>query len=915
MFAKNLRCEYLVNPLGVDVIAPRLSWLLDPGDDDPNGLYQLAYQVIVASSPEQFNVAAADLWDSGKIESPETAQIAYGGKPLESRAWCYWKVKVWSNRGGESSFQECELAYWHMGLLSKQDWNTSWIGAPAGEPRTIQVTDTTQPSPVEIIASDPSPLLRRQFKLSGKPKRAMLYVTSLGEYEMRLNGNRVGDHLLAPEWTDFAKRLLYQAYDVTSNVKEGDNVLGAMLADGWYMGLLGPGDKVRQRYYGSNRRLLAKLIVEMTDGSSIEVATDDSWKVFENGPVQAADHFMGESFDARLEQAGWDTPDFDDSGWSQAIVDESVEVNLVAQKNEPVRVFDTLKPIAITEPSPGTYVFDLGQNMVGWCEIRLDGDAGQSITLRHGEMLDLEGNLYVDNLRLANQKDTFILDGSGSRWYHPHFTFHGFRYVETSGLTSAPALQDLVGKAFCSDMKLAGSFECSNTLLNKLWNNILWTQRDNMVSIPTDCPQRNERMGWMGDAQVFAQTAIFNLDMAAFYSKFTVDMRDEQPEEGMYPDFAPHPFPPFSNSFGPAWGDCGVIIPWRVYVAYGDTRLLEEHYDSMKRYIELIYDENPDYIWRTKGSNYGDWLNGDTLKAEGYPSKGGEMPKIAFATAFYALSAGLVAKMAAVLGKDDDARRFADLASNVRAAFNEKFVDQEDGKIEGDTQAGYAISLGFDLLPEDKQGLAMEHLVTVIEQYDGRLSTGFISTIQMMLELSKRGHNEQAYAFAESTRFPSWGYTIENGATTIWERWDGFVAGRGFQDKGMNSFNHYSIGAVGEWFYRIVLGINFDEHEPGMKHVILAPRPGGTLEWAKGSYDSIRGRISSSWMKTDNAITYTFEIPPNVRATIEVPAGPLNMVKINGMMPGDKLGIDLEQNEGNQIVFEANSGKFEIIIS
>jgi len=410
MFPKNLRCEYLANPLGLDVLSPRLSWLLDPGDDDPNGLCQVAYQIIVASSPEKFNAAHADLWDSEKIESPETTQIVYGGKSLESRAWCFWKVKVWSNRGGESSFQECETAFWHVGLLSTEDWNATWIGAPSGEPRAIQVTDTTRPAPVEIIASDPSPLLRKQFYLPEKPSRAILYVTALGEYETRLNGERIGDHLLAPEWTDFGNRVQYQAYDVTAGLREGENVLSAMLADGWYMGLLGPGDKVRQRYYGSNRRLLAKLVVEMKDGSIIEVASDGSWKVFENGPVQSADHLMGETYDARLEQPGWDTLCFDDSGWSLAIVDTSVEVNLVAQKNEPVRVFDTLKPIAITEPTPGTYVFDLGQNMVGWCEIRLGGDdvqAGSVITLRHGEMLDLDGNLYVDNLRLAMVSPAF----------------------------------------------------------------------------------------------------------------------------------------------------------------------------------------------------------------------------------------------------------------------------------------------------------------------------------------------------------------------------------------------------------------------------------------------------------------------------------------------------------------------------
>nr|MDO8114910.1 family 78 glycoside hydrolase catalytic domain [Candidatus Sigynarchaeota archaeon] len=914
LLPKKLRCEYLVNPLGLDVQSPRLSWILVPAADDARGLFQIAYRLIVASTREMIVKGEGDMWDSGKVESVETINVCYAGKPLVSRAWCFWKVKVWDNSGNESSWNDCEAAFWHIGLLSKKDWNATWIGVPAKEPHKIKVKDTTKPDLVEIIASDPSPMLRKQFRVSGQVKRAMLYATALGDYEVCINGAKVGDRALAPEWTDYVKRVQYQAYDVTDMIQDGDNAIGAMLADGWYMGLLGPGDMVRQRYYGKNRRLLVKLVVELLDGKVIEVVSDGSWKAYENGPIQSADNFMGETYDARLEQLGWDKPGFDDAKWTAVIADTSINASIVAQKNEPIRSFDTLKPVKITEPSPGMFIFDIGQNMVGWCELRLKGDAGQQVTLRHGEMLDLDGSLYVDNLRLANQTDVFILDGKAERWFHPHFTFHGFRYVEVRGLKGKPSSDMLVGKAFSSDMAVAGSFECSNSMLNQLWKNILWTQRDNTLSIPTDCPQRNERMGWMGDAQVFAQTAIYNMDMAAFFSKFTVDMRDGQGEEGMYPDFAPHPFNSLASAFGPAWGDCGIIVPWRVYVAYGDIRLLAEHYESMKKYVDLIRDENPDFIWRVMGSNYGDWLNGDTLKAKGYPKKGGEMPKIAFATAFYAQSVGMLAKIAHVLGKDDDAKIYGDLAASVRAAFNTTYV-KKDGKIEGDTQAGYAVALGFDLLPEDKQAAAVDHLLAAIKQYKGRLSTGFISTIQMMMELSKRGQNEQAYKFAESKQFPSWGYTIENGATTIWERWDGFVAGRGFQDKGMNSFNHYSIGAVGEWLYRVVLGINFDEHEPGMKRVVLAPRPGGSLTWGKGSYDSIRGKIVSSWKKGKGMISHHFELPPNVRATIDLSIHENAKITVNGYEIGRDETLKIVKKTEKQIIIEANPGVYDVQIT
>ncbi len=915
MYPKKLRCEYLADPLCIDVPAPRLFWILESGKEKKPGSFQAAYRVIVSSSKEKLTKGEGDLWDSGKVESPETTHVAYAGKPLQSRQQCFWKVKAWDDGGNESRWEDCEVGSWQMGLLEKGDWHARWIGAPAREPRKIKVVDTTKPEPVEIAAPDPSPILRKAFTIAGKLARAMLYSTALGEYEVTINGQRAGDDLLQPEWTDYTKRVQYQVHDVTGLLRPGENVIGAMLADGWYMGLLGPGDAVRQRFYGTNRRLLAQLVVELADGQLVDIVTDGSWKLLENGPVQASDHFRGEDYDARLEQPGWDAPGFDASKWIPAAVDDSVKANLVAQKNEPVRVFATLEPVAMHEQVPGRWIFDLGQNMVGWCEVELGGAAGQKVTLRHGEMLELDGSLHVDNLRLAAQVDTFVLDGKGERWFHPRFTFHGFRYVEVSGLAGPATAGMLAGKAFSSDPPVAGSFECSNPKLNQLWSNVLWTQRDNIASVPTDCPQRNERMGWMGDAQVFAQTGIYNMDMAAFYSKFTADMRDGQKPEGMYPDFAPHPFPPgsFAMSFGPGWADCGIIVPWRVFTSYGDKRLLEENYESMKSYVDLIVDENPKYLWNTWGSNYGDWLNGDTLKAKGYPAKGGEMPKDAYATAFYALSSGLLARIARVIGKYDDAAKYGEVRNRVVAAFNETYVEK-DGKIKGDTQAGYAIALGFGLLSDEIQALAVDHLLGAIKKYKGRLSTGFISTPHMMLELSRRGHLEQAYKFAENEEFPGWLYTIKNGATTVWERWDGFVAGRGFQDKGMNSFCHYSIGAVGEWLYRVVLGINFDEEEPGMKHAIIAPRPGGTLAWAKGSYDSIRGKISSSWKREGATTTYRVEIPPNVRATIDliVPKGV--DISVDGKTLGQAEGQGHFDARGGRVRFDVGSGSHEVVV-
>jgi alpha-L-rhamnosidase len=392
-------------------------------------------------------------------------------------------------------------------------------------------------------------------------------------------------------------------------------------------------------------------------------------------------------------------------------------------------------------------------------------------------------------------------------------------------------------------------------------------------------------------------------------------MRDGQKPEGMYPDFAPHPFPPgsFGMSFGPGWADCGIIVPWRVCTSYGDKRLLEEHYESMKSYVDLIVDENPAFLWKTWGSNYGDWLNGDTLKAKGYPAKGGEMPKDAYATAFYALSSGLLARIARTIGKYEDAAKYGEVHNRVIASFNDAYVEK-DGKIKGDTQAGYAIALGFGLLSDEKRSLAVKHLLGGIKQYKGRLSTGFISTPHIMLELSRHGHLDQSYKFAENDAFPGWLYTIKNGATTIWERWDGFVAGRGFQDKGMNSFCHYSIGAVGEWLYRVVLGINFDEEEPGMKHVVISPRPGGSLAWAKGSYDSIRGRISSAWNREGRNATYRVEIPPNVRATVDLLVPMDAKVMVDGKSLGDRASNLQTEIKGGRVVFDVLPGTHEVAV-
>ncbi|MFQ5629373.1 MAG: glycoside hydrolase family 78 protein [bacterium] len=934
---KSLRTEYLENPLGIDVTEPRFSWQLQSSDENARNQSQSAYQIIVASSKEKLSNDYGDFWDSGKVESAQMGQVVYAGKPLKSRDRCYWKVRVWNQNNVLSNWSEPAL--FSMGLLNPSDWTAHWIGAPPEQPYKDENGLPVPHSPDRPIP--PSPLLRKSFEIKKRAKRALAYATSLGVYKLCINGKQIGNNLLAPEWTDYHKRIQYQTFDVTDLLTPGENTIGAMLGDGWYAGRLGPvrwdQDYPRRGGYGLNRRFLLQLEIEFEDGSKQTIASDGSWKILADGPIRSADNFLGEVYDLRKEQPGWDQLGYDDSHWQPVYVDQTKRAKLVAQMNEPVAVVKELRPITVTEPVPNIYIFDMGQNMVGWCKIRLSGPAGSihhtpltplkgginfsilanspldgkgdqvipanspleggqggvkplqtttpnvrelhPVTLRHGEMLDPDGTLYTANLGSAKQTDIFIHVGNGAREFEPHFTYHGFRFVEVAGLQTKPSLDMLTGRVIASSTRQTGAFECSNPVLNKLFENIVWSQRGNMHSVPTDCPQRDERMGWLGDAQVFAQTAIFNMDMAAFFSKWLQDIRDAQTKDGRYPDFAPHPYNPEQNfSDAPGWADAGVIIPWRLYENYGDVRILESHYDSAARFIENIRVNNPHFIWANcTGNKYGDWLNGDTINIERYPKKGGSLPFEVFATAMWAQSTEIMAKMAGVLGKKIDARKYDEMLQNIRTVFLENFVSK-NGRISGKTQAGYALALHLDLLPEALRPNAVQHLLKALEKYDWQLSTGFITTIMLMKVLTRFGHNELAYRLIESTRCPSWGYCIEQGATTLWERWDAYVAGRGIQDSDMNSFNHYAFGSVGEWMIRTILGINPDPENPGYEHVIIRPQPGGSLTWARGHYDSIRGRIAVAWRISGDCFDLDVDIPVNTTATVYLPASDVNSI-------------------------------------
>ncbi len=759
----------------------------------------------------------------------------------------------------------------------------------------------------------PTTMLRKPFALDQQVRRAVAYITALGLYELRINGNRVGDHLLAPEWTSYHKRIQYQAHDVTYLLKEGANVIGATLGAGWYAGKIGL--RPVRAVYGSRPRLLLRLDIELADGETKTIVSDGSWRMNDDGPIRSSDIYDGETYDARKEIPGWDgaePSDFDDQGWRAVAVGEDPgQARLVWQPNEPIRVIQELEPMKRTEPKSGVYLYDLGQNMVGWTRIRMKGKAGTTVMIRHGEMLNEDGSLYTTNLRNAYQTDRYTLRGGEEEVFEPHFTYHGFRYVEVTGIDHPPV--ELMGRVFHSSAPDAGRFESSSERINKLMKAVLWTQRGNLHGIPTDCPQRSERLGWAGDFQIFSQTASFHMNMAAFFGKWVRDMGDDQTADGRYPDYAPSAL----SALGverfhgvPGWADAVPIILWRAYVNYQDERLLEEQFDAASRWVDYMAQNNPRFLWKENRANdYGDWLSADTFIQEGWPETGGSTPKEVFATAYFAHSAQLLSKMADVLGKAEKAEFYQDLFKKIKSAFQEAYVDS-NGRIEGETQGAYALALRFDLLPKQIRSKAARHMVDGFKRYHGHLSTGIQLTHRVMLELTRNGYNDEAYRLLNLRSFPSWGFMLDNGATTIWERWDGYVRGRGFQDPNMNSFNHWALGAVGEWVWRHVVGINPDPEKPAYRHFVVRPRPGGGLTWAKGEYDSIRGPIVSDWKLSEGTITLQVRVPPNTTATIWVPTSDLDSVRESGRLAADGEAITFVGSDPEAAAYRVGSGQY-----
>jgi alpha-L-rhamnosidase len=881
---KGLTTEHKKNPIGIDCLGPRFSWKIESAD---RNVLQTAYSLQV-STDSKFSLSGI-VWETGRVETDQSVLVPCIGPDLKPATRYYWRVRVWDNKRKSSGWSE--VAWFETGLLSQDNWHANWIEMPG-----------------DTLRYAPSPHFRKEFSISKSVKSARIYVTSHGYYELHLNGQKVGDQVLTPGWTSYSKRLQYQVYDVTDRLVKGNNALGAVLGDGWYRGTLAWGSN--WAIYGKKLGLLLQLVIKYTDGTESMVLTDESWKSNNDGAIRMNDNYNGETYDARKKLTGWDLPGYNETGWGKVENGNYSFANIIASEGMPVRKIQEIKPVRIFTTPHGSLVVDMGQNMVGWIRLKVLGQKGTTVTLRHAEVLDKFGEFYTANLRSAKCQLQYTLAGTGEEIYEPRFTFMGFRYVEVTGYPGTLTADNITGIVIHSDMVQTGSLECSNPVVNQLQHNIQWGMKGNFVDIPTDCPQRDERLGWTGDAQVFCRTAAFNMDVSAFFTKWLKDVATDQRPGGEIPVVIPDVLDRQGSETAQTsagWGDVAVIAPWTMYTVFGDRQLLEKQYPSMKAWVEYIHKKAGDsYLWKG-GSIYGDWLfyhppiNNHT-EPDGYTE-----PDF-IATAYYAYSTKLLSLAAGELGKTEDQKVYSDLFGKIKEVFIHEYVTPA-GRVGTNSQTSYVLSLMFDLLPVDLRANATEFLVSNIKSRRNHLSTGFLGTSYLCHVLSKEGFTDVAYDLLLQESYPSWLYPVKMGATTIWERWDGQKTDSTFQDPGMNSFNHYAYGAIGDWMYRICAGI--ETSDPGYRHIVLQPHPTSRLTYAKASFDSPYGPILSGWERKEGKVIIRVRIPANTYARIILPVEDASGVTSDGKLLEDISWLsDVRKDKGN-IVFESGSGEYE----
>jgi alpha-L-rhamnosidase len=872
---QHLLVENKINPLAVENAKPRLSWQLI---SDKRNVMQTAYEIQV-SSPTKGD---ADVWRSGKVSSDKSVFVLYGGNPLKSGTKYYWKVRVWNNTGKPSEWSA--LGMWQMALLEVADWKAKWIS-----PRT------------EDSVMRPSPIFRKEFSTSKKIVSAMAYVTAHGLYEAQINGQRLGSSCLTPGWTSYKNRLQYQVYDVTDLLIKGNNAIGIMLGSGWYRGIIGFSNNIN--VYGKDISLLFQMNITYSDGSKELVSSDESWKC-STGEIRYAEIYNGEIIDARLNKPGWALPGFNDANWDGVVTKDYSKDILIATYNEPVTRHETFKPIRVFKTPKGEQVLDFGQNLVGWVHLVARGNKGDSIKISHAEVLDKEGNFYTDNLRHAKAEDIYVLNGSGEEAFEPNFTWHGFRYIKLEGYPGEIKPENFTAVALYSDMKPTGTFTSSNQLINQLQHNIQWGQKGNFLDVPTDCPQRDERLGWTGDAQVFSRTATFNMNVNDFFAKWLKDVAADQ-VNGSVPFVVPNVLGP--NAAGSAgWADVATIIPWNIYLAYGDLEVLEDQYNSMKAWVEFMHGKSINNLWNN-GFHFGDWLF--YRPEDDNDGRAAVTDKYLIAQCFYAHSTQLLINAARVLHRDDDEATYTSLLQKIKEAFTREYMTP-NGRLVSGTQTAYVLSLDFDMFPDTLRTQAAARLAENVKNYDNHLTTGFLGTPYLCEVLTRFGYDSVAYKLLLQPTYPSWLYPVKMGATTIWERWDGIKPDSTFETPGMNSFNHYSYGAIGDWMYRSMVGIDTYEDGVGYKHIKIKPHIGGDFVYASASLETYYGKVGNEWKIDGNNVTMDTEIPPNTTATIFIPSKNGENIFENGKVISTSNDIKLLGSEEGYVMIKVGSGKY-----
>ena len=894
----NLRCEYRDNPLGIDAPQPRLSWVMvEPAARSQR---QTAYQVLVATTAELLKLDQGDLWDSGKVVSGESLQIEYGGKPLLSKSRCCWKVRVWDKDGKPSEWSR--PATWEMGLLAPQDWQALWLND--GKANPVKTED--------FYLDDPAPLFRKEFNLPKKVARARLYISGLGYYQASLNGSVTGDQVLDPGWTGYSKRVLYSTLDVTAQLREGDNCLGVTLGNGWYNPLplkFWAYLNLREHLTTGRPRFIARLEVEFMDGTRQAIVSDSSWKVGE-GPIRLNNIYLGEKYDARLEVPGWDGAGFLDSSWRQpSVANEPLGV-LQAQAQPPIRVTRTLKPVKLTEPAPGVYLFDMGQNFSGWVKLQVTAPAGTNIVMRYGELVNKDGSLnpltsvagQIKGTRktpagieesvggpgspaVAWQSDTYIAKGRGVESYTPRFTFHAFRYVEVTGLVTKPALEMLTGLRLNTDVERTGAFSCSSEPFNRIQEMCDWTFLSNIFSVQSDCPHR-ERFGYGGDLAVTSEAFMMNYGMADFYAKTVRDWGDSARPDGTMTDTAPAIGVEYC---GLAWGMAHPLVQRQLYQYYGERRLLAEQYETSKRWLELQIAKNPDFI-----------------VAEGLSDHESLVPTPApvLVTPLFAASAKTVSELATILGHPAEAEKYRLLAANIQKAYLAKFLDSVSGQVGPGSQASQAFALYLNLVPADQRQAVLKFFLTELRRApEPHLTTGIFGTKFVLEVLSREHQSDLASAIVSQKSSPGWGQMLEQGATTLWEHWQG--------SDNTYSQNHPMFGSVSQWFYQWLGGIQPAADAVGFDQIIICPQLPAGLDWVRCHHDSVRGRIVSNWRRDGGRLTMEVTIPGNTRATIHVPTKDAAGVTESGKPTAEADGVKFLRLENNTAVYEVGSGTYQ----